>query len=410
MDLLNLLKVQKCDTITNSHPFAYADASFKYIYCFGLGVLALGHMKAIAETKKSFDELLENIRLHPNQQDRIIIDINNNFDYKITEVFKVMDTKEKQYAFAGDLIQLSNNTLWAQIYCENVTNHYMSVFHFTKMERQFLIDFISLTHKNNMKEAIKLYRKFVKGGYHISYELLRYLSGGFLIEESFENLILDQGETLVIDKPTYIHGHVIIRNGASLILNGAEVNINGSIYVESGKISIQYSNISVEDTNEKYLIRILNCAVVKIEDSEINCNFKCGMIQQEKGFLIVNNSKILHTKSERAIHFDGANLTMNGTMIEDAMNGGVQILNRSSANIDDCSFYHCESEHGAAVYCDSLSDTRISNCRFRSCNAKYIGGAVYFAYKKYGQEIYSCEYIKCNPQDSIVFNDFTQEE
>lgn len=405
MDLLSFLKTKKRETITYSHPFAYSDSSFKYLYCFGIGVLALGHMKAITETQKNFEDFLENIRLHQNQRDRIIIDINNNFDYKISEVFKALDTKEKQYAFVGDLIKLSNTTLWAQVYCENVTNTYMSVFRFSNTERQFLENFISITQKNNMEEAIKLYRVFFKSGHHISYELLRYLSSGFLIEESFDNLLLEQGETLIIDKPTTIDGHIVVRNGSSLVLDGADVKINGSIYIDSGQIIMRHTNLFVEDTTEKVVIRVNNSAVVKIEDSEIDCNFKCGMLHQEKGFLIINNTKILHTKIERAVRFDGKNLTMNGTSIEDALDGGIIILNKSSANIDDCSFYHCDAEHGGALYCDTLYDTRISNCRFRNCNAKYLGGAIYFTLKKYGQVLYGCEYVKCNPKDSVVFNE-----
>lgn len=410
MDLLNFLKMKKREINTYSHPFAYTDSTFKYLYCFGLGVLALGHMKAITETKKSFEELLENIRLQPSHWDKIIIDINNNFDYKINEVFKALDTKEKQYAFTGDLIKLSNTTLWAQVYCENVMNSFMSVFKMSKEESKFLEDFIGLSQKNNMTEAIKLYREFIKSGYHISYELLNYLSGSFVVEETFDNLILEQGETLVIDKPTFIHGHIIVRNGSSLILDGADVKINGSIYVDSGRISIQRTNLIVEDTTEKVVIKVNHSAVVKIEDSEFDCNFKCGLIHQESGFLIINNSKIIHTKNERAICFSGKNLTMNGTSVEDALHGGIEILNRASANIDDCNFYHCEAEQGGALFCDSLYDTRISNCKFSGCNAKYLGGAVYFSYKKYGQVLYECEYLKCNPKDSIVFNEIQLDE
>lgn len=409
MDILGFLKEKKGESIIDAHPFAYYNHAFKYLYCFGLGVLACGHMKAMTETKRVFDEILENIKLHPNDRDRIVIDINNNFDYKITEVFKILDTKEKQYMFTVDLLKLSSATLWAQVYSENVTNIFMSVFQLAQIERKFLEDFLYASRKKNLKESKRFYHEFIKAGYQVEYSLLKYMYPDFQIEETYYDLILEKGESLTIDKPTLIHGKLVVRNGSSLCINGADVRLEGSIHVEEGRITIKKSNFFVKDISQPFLFNIKDCALVKIEDSIIDCNMKCGMLRQENGILIINNSKIIQTKVERAIVFSGKSFIMNGTKVEDAYSGGIQTLDKTLVNIDDCRFNHCEAEHGGAIYFNSLSDTRISNCNFKNCVAKYIAGAVYFTSKKYGQTLYSCEFENCIPKDSVVFNDYKSE-
>ena len=45
MALLDLLKEKKKETKVGIHPFASEEDSFKYLYCFGLGVLAAGNDK-----------------------------------------------------------------------------------------------------------------------------------------------------------------------------------------------------------------------------------------------------------------------------------------------------------------------------------------------------------------------------
>lgn len=410
MDLLGFLKEKKgVPNQIEPHPFAYTNNSFKYLYCFGLGVLACGHMKAIAESKACFDQLLDNIKLHAGDRDRIIIDVNNNFDYKIKEVFEVLDTREKQYTFCADLIKISSITLWAQNYCESVIDIYMSVFKLDADEKKFLYDFIGVAHKNNVVAAEKIYHEFVKKGYYVGYALLKYICTGFSLEDKYENLVLENGETVILDKPTIINGEVIIKKGSSLHISGANIRIAGSILIDGGRIRINKSVIKVLGSTTPSILNVRGSAMVKIEDSTIDCNFHCGVVYQENGFLLIDNSSISHTKKNPAVYFAGEAITMNGTDIEDGMGGGVRIFKDSITNIDDCRFYNCEENHGGGIFIDSLYDASISNCIFKNCKAKYLGGAVYFAYKKYGQNVYNCEFNQCSPKDSNLFNCYTEE-
>ena len=100
---------------------------------------------------------------------------------------------------------------------------------------------------------------------------------------------------------------------------------------------------------------------------------------------------------------------MNGTTLTDCVNSGVRIKDEGKLIVDDCEFVNCIAEHGGAIYTNSLSDSIITNCRFDNCQGKYLGGAIYFEYEKFGQEIYRCEYNNCTPEDSIVFNECKEE-
>ncbi|HEX3022347.1 MAG TPA: right-handed parallel beta-helix repeat-containing protein [Lachnospiraceae bacterium] len=132
-------------------------------------------------------------------------------------------------------------------------------------------------------------------------------------------------------------------------------------------------------------------------------------MNQRLGRLIINNSIISHTDKVRAIEFEGAKLVINGTTLEDCLRGGVQVNRDGMLNIDDCEFYNCKADHGGAIFTDSLYDSTISNSRFTNCVGNYLGGAIYFAYQKYGQFVYRCEYDRCLPDDSILFNQYEEE-
>jgi hypothetical protein len=409
MDILGFLSEKTIDTNQVTHPFAYKDNKFKYLYCFGLGVMSYGHMKAITETKETFSKILTSIKLPTAYQDKIIVDINNNFDYKINDVFSILDTKEKQYTFTADLLMLSNKTLWAQEYCEKVRINYWSIFKFSSEEKRFFLNYTMAAARKDMAEAVHLYHEFIKEGYRISYTLLKYISEDILLEESYENIHLNAGEKFIIDKPSIIKGDVYIANGAALVVKHTQVKINGSITVDGGRLVINGVRMMVVESSKDTLITINNTARVCIDNLEIDCNFKCGFITQRLGRLIINNSIISHTDKVRAIEFEGAKLVMNGTTLEDCLRGGVQVNRDGILNIDDCEFYNCKADHGGAIFTDSLYDSTISNSRFTNCVGNYLGGAIYFAYQKYGQFVYRCEYDRCLPEDSIVFNQYEEE-
>lgn len=406
MDILGFLKERKSFFNQEVHPYAYYDNKFKYTYCFGVGVITYGSIRSTAETKKYFGEFLECIMLHHNLREKLIQDITNHFDYKINDVFALLDTKEKQYIFIADLYRIGVKSVWAQTYTDSVIEIYMKVFRFTREEKEFFCSFSELAVKKNKEEAQKCYRKFEQEGFYVSYKILKYMFPSFTLHEVYNNLVLDNGEKMFFDKPISVHGDIIVKNGASLELDGAKLNIHGSIIIDDGRISIKRSQIIVEGCNTEYFMEIHNVAILLIEDSEINCNYWAGFLKQEKGYLFINNSQIEKTSFARAIHFDGHTMEMNGSNMRECRGGGISLYNYSVMNIDDCDFSSCFADHGGAVYSESLNNVAITNSRFYQCQAKYIAGAIYFTYKKYGQLVYRCKIEECEPEEDPVFNDF----
>lgn len=410
MEFIDFFRDKSVEKNKIVHPFVDTNYTFKYLYCFGLGVLACGHMKAITELKQAFHMILENIQLSEQYQERIMIDINNNFDYKINHVFEILDTKEKQYIFAADLYFLSSMSLWSQSYCEKVIEIYMNIFQLSKEERRFFEQFVTASKKNNLEQARSIYNEFVKNGYSINYKLLKYMCNNFILEERYGDMVLEKGEVLLIDKPTTIVGDILVRNGSSLTIDGGELRIGGNILVDGGRILIKHAKINVASSSYQSFIKVTNTALVLIEDSIIDCNFNCSIIEQEMGNLIIRDSKLLHCKMSYGIEFKGQTVTITNTNIEDCISGGIRVLGDSVLNIEHCGFYNCESDHGGAIYFDSMYDARIKNTIFKNCRAKYIGGAVYFTNKKYGQDINNCETVQCIPEENVIFNYFSDEK
>lgn len=411
MEIIDYLKKRDNDLKGNEvvHPFAYKDNMFKYSYCFGLGVLAYGTVKSMTELLGKFNEIVSSIKLPSAYANRIVSDINDNFDYKINDVFVALDTKEKQYTFAADLLKLSNRALWSEEYAQKICNHYFGFFKFSNEEKEFFLQYNEAALKKDVGKAVFLYRKFIQAGYSISYQLLQYICQDILIEETYENLILNTGEKFIIDKPSKIQGQVAVTNGAILIIKNCDIRINGSIMVDGGRIVIDTVKLTVEDCNRDTLLQVSNTARVELNNVELDCNFKCGAIWQEKGSLAINNSIFSNTDLAPAVRFTGNTVVMNGTTLADCLGSGVRIKDEGKLVVDDCDFFHCIAEHGGAIYSNSLSDTVITNSRFNNCQGKYLGGAIYFAYEKFGQEVYRCEYTNCTPEDSIVFNDCKEE-
>lgn len=406
MDILEYLKKRnkELDAVERIHPFAHKDNAFKYSYCFGLGVLAYGTIKSMRELLEEYQRILTSIKLPSSYVGKIVGDMNDNFDYKINDVFKMLDTKEKQYTFTADLLKLCNFSLASEDYAKKVCQNYFAIFRFTSEEKEFFLQYNEAACKKDIQEAIRLYHKFIKDGYLVSYTLLKYICEDILIEDTYENLILNTGEKFIIDKPAKIHGQVVVTGGSVLIIKNCEVRINGSIVVDGGRIVFNTVKLTVEDCNRETLLHIQNTAKVSVNALELNCNFKCGGFLQNRGCLAINNSTIANTDLTPAISFTGDTLIMSETKLADCLAGGIRVKDMGRLAVDNCEFYHCKEEHGGAIYSNSLLDTSISNSKFTNCIGKYLGGAIYFAYEKYGQNVYHCEYNHCLPEDSIVFN------
>ena len=113
MDVLGYLKSRQNELERVNHPLAGRSLNFRYLYSYGVGVLALGSMKSMTELQDRYDYFLECIALPREERERIITDINNHFEFRLIECIRALRTKAVQYCFLVDLYRLYNIASWS---------------------------------------------------------------------------------------------------------------------------------------------------------------------------------------------------------------------------------------------------------------------------------------------------------
>lgn len=406
MALLDFLKEKKNEMQMGIHPLEAESDEFKYLYCFGLATSFCQNEQLYQEVKAVFDTTIDLLGLHENYKTRILQDVERDFDYYIYQVFEAIDTKEKKYCFLSDLIRMESKTLWGQSYFREIMEVYVEVLGITAEELEFLTGFWQCAKKQEMERAISLYNEFSKRGNYISFKLLTYIYPSIILKDSYETMTIEAGEKLILDKPTVIRGTIQVKNGGILMIQGAAVSLSGRILVDGGKLDICKSRIQIKDSPGPFAIEITNSAVILVEDTRILGNYCCGLIKQESGHLIIRNSQLKCAGKERAVVFSGKSISLLKTDIVDCQNGGVGNMGSSRLLAKSCQFTECIAEHGGAIHSDSTEDARIHQCIFKGCRASFLGAAVYFSYKKYGQAVTDCILEDCEPEENILYNSF----
>lgn len=386
------------------HPFWKRDHSFKYIYCFGLGVMSMGHMKSITETQDYFNELLEAIALPQEEHQQIFFDLNNHFEEWVDKVFASVRSKEEQYCFTLDLYSILRLTSWAKEYCTQVLEDYLQVFQFSIAERRFFDEFYHAARQRNVNLAKEAVRRLYEEGYVIRYDFLTWFYPEFHMEESYAGIKVLAGETVVLDHPTVIRGDVEVEKGGSLLIHGANLQMEGSIIVRGGRLQIDHGEIEITGCSHPFWMQLNETAVVTVIDTTIDCGYHCGVLCQTSGRLLVEDSWFKRTSGARALHFSGRNVKIHHSHFHHTRDGGIELTGLANATIDACDFQDADAQYGGAVYSDTIHDVLIENCAFRACRAKYLGAAVYFKNQKLGQQVEGCKCADCNPREDAFFN------
>lgn len=386
------------------HPFWKRDDSFKYIYCFGLGVMSMGHMKSITETQDDYNYLLAQISLPEEKKKQIFIDINNHFEQRIDQVFSCIRTKEAQYCFVLDLYHILSLTSWARPYCSQVLEDYLQIFQFSAVERIFFQEFNKARKEQNLEYAVKAYQCFAEEGYAIRYDFLTWFYPEFTMEEQYQEIHISAGKTLILDKPTKIQGDITVERGGSLLIHGAVIEMQGCVMVQGGRIQIDHADIHVLACNRPFWLTLENTAVVTIVDTVIDCHTQCGVLCQNAGRLLVEDSWFRNTDRMRAILFSGQSIRLYHTRFWQGQCGSVELNGAAHAKIINCEFRDACAEYGGAIRSESIGDIFIQQCTFLKCRAKYLGSAVYFKHQKLGQNVEDCRCSGCVPEDNAFFN------
>lgn len=404
MDILEYLKKRQSELEYNSHPMADKDEGFKYLYCYGLGVMAVGNLKAVTELQPHFETVMDSICISQKSRNQIIIDINNYFDFRIAEFFKRVNSKETQYCFMADIYKLYRLSMWSQDYCKGILGNYLKVFRFSQAECSFFEQFNKAAQEKNAKAALKCYRDFQNEGYDISYQTLVYFFPEFEIEEHYNDINIKAGKTVIFDKPVVIEGDITIERGGSLLIDGAYVNMKGIISTDGGRIRLNGAKVRVDECEADYWMNFKETAVANIEGSFIDCGEKCGFLKQDAGRLIIDSSEIKGTAGVRAISFSGLSLLVKNTQFCNNSAGAAGLSGAAKMVMEHCSFNECSADYGGAVQSESIGNVKIENCNFNRCKAAYLGAAVYFKYQKFGQYVRGCHCNGCVPEGAEIFN------
>ena len=426
MNVLDYLDSKDAASRMEKHPLSEKTEEFKGIYCFGIATLAFGYKKNLPDIGRCFSELLRSMDVDEKKERQIISSVYTVFDFKITEVFEKLCNKIEQYCFVSDLYKIANGSLLSPTYCQDIIDGYMKAFFFTKDEKQFFKSFMEISAEKQkldesvlmvkkeqeerlLKEAINSYETFQENGYYISYTLLKYMFPGFERKKRIENLLLMNGETVNIDYPVEFFGTIEIKNGSSLFIENTSAIFHSSLNINGGKISIKNSKIFIEECADDSFINIEETTLCHIENSEIDCKGKTAFLHQKQGNLQMINTIIEDTKGKSAVIFSGNDINIEETNFLHCKNGAIWNDAKSGMHLKNCQFSYCNREHGGAVYSQSICDSRIDHCSFYHCIAKYLGGAVYFQNRKYGQWVNNCKIEECAPKDSCIFNDYCYE-
>lgn len=394
---------------TYEHPYAQAELSFQYLYCFGLGVMAMGNMRAITELQDYFGSMLDEIHLPLKQREQIIVDINNYLEFRLTEVVNRVQRKEERYCFVLDLYRLYNLSLWSQDYCEHILENYIQIFHFSGAERTFFQDFNEAAKRNDSGLAVRTYEQFCEQGYEISYAALKHFFPEFHLETSYGNLTVAAGETLLLDRPVQIDGDIIVERGGSLLLYGTDVLMKGSVYMNGGRFRMRDATVRIGGCETDYWLTLHRTAVVKIENTEIDLGLHCGFLSQDAGRLIMADSRILHAAKAYMLSFSGYSANISRCHFRHGRAGLLSIGLAADMNVEDCTFIEGSAEYGGAVYSDSIGNVRITRCHFDRCQAKYLGAAIYFKYHKFGQLVKDCICQLCTPEQKPIFHVYSDD-
>lgn len=404
MDVLGYLKSRQNELERVNHPLSGRSVAFRYLYSFGVGILALGSMKSITELQERYEYFLECISLPREQRERILPDLNNRFEFRLSECIKILRTKEVQYCFLADLYRLYSLAVWSQEYCSGVIENFLQIFHMSESEIAFFQSFHEAAVQRNLAAAQRIYRGFQREGFDISYEILQYFYPDFEAQDIYGDVVVALGKTLIIDKPTEIRGNIRVERGGSLLFRRSDVRMCGSIFVDGGRIQIQSTKIFIEKCDAPVFLSIKDAAVVRVENSMIDCNFCCGFLRQNSGRLFIEESEFSRSEGRRMISFSGIDARILRSSFLQGKQGFLKLSGSAQLNMKQCDFFDCYEEYGGSIFSDSIDNVVIQECSFRNCNAKYLGAAIYFKYQKLGQIVKDCVFHMCGPEESWVFN------
>jgi len=391
-----------------SHPMRERSAAYRYRYCFGLGVLAMGNMRAIMELQPYYERLLRQLLPDQDQYAQIITDINNDLERHLELVRQTVCDRVDQCCFLLDIYKMCLMAVWSVDYCQAIFDQYVIMFQISKREREFICAFGEAAAKQDQTLAAEQYEQYEQLGGCMPFAVLRYIYPDFLWKQTQKGFTVHTGETIYLHGKQIIDGDILVESGATLWCEEAEITMDGAIRVQGGRVHFQNCEICVENCSQKYFITMTAGSSIMLTATVLDCQSLCGAIYQQKGSLLVKDSRLCRSARVPLVHFAGEYAEFQNTGLQSGLEGLLVFEDPAKVYIHNCRFANGTRDYGGAIYSETFGSVRIRQCRFVECHAKYLGAAVYFQNYRCEQTISGCEVISNQNVQEAFFQNYKE--
>lgn len=391
-----------------SHPMRERSAAYRYRYCFGLGVLAMGNMRAIMELQPYYERLLRQLLPDQDQYAQIITDINNDLERHLELVRQTVCDRVDQCCFLLDIYKMCLMAVWSVDYCQAIFDQYVIMFQ-TARENVIYMCFWGGCGETGIKPSqAEQYERYEQLGGCMPFAVLRYIYPDFLWKQTRKGFTVHTGETIYLHGKQIIDGDILVETGATLWCEEAEITMDGAIRVQGGRVHFQNCEICVENCSQKYFITMTAGSSIMLTATVLDCQSLCGGIYQQKGSLLVKDSRLCRSARVPLVHFAGEYAEFQNTGLQNGLDGLLVFEDPAKVYIHDCRFVNGTRDYGGAIYSETFGSVRIRQCQFVECHAKYLGAAVYFQNYRCEQTISGCEVISDQNVQEAFFQNYKE--
>lgn len=333
-----------------SHPMRERSAAYRYRYCFGLGVLAMGNMRAIMELQPYYERLLRQLLPDQDQYAQIITDINNDLERHLELVRQTVCDRVDQCCFLLDIYKMCLMAVWSVDYCQAIFDQYAIMFQISKREREFICAFGEAAAKQDQTLAAEQYERYEQLGGCMPFAVMRYIYPDFLWKQTRKGFTVHTGETIYLHGKQIIDGDILVETGATLWCEEAEITMDGAIRVQGGRVHFQNCEICVENCSQKYFITMTAGSSIMLTATVLDCQSLCGAIYQQKGSLLVKDSRLCRSARVPLVHFAGEYAEFQNTGLQNGLDGLLVFEDPAKVYIHDCRFVNGTRDYGGAIY------------------------------------------------------------
>lgn len=406
MSLLNKLKQKKKERLTQKHPLFDEEMSIKYPYCIGVAMQAYIEDGLREKEDEVIDDLVYCMGLPEDYSEKIKQAVKSEDEDLIDGVIDILGSREKKYMFILDLYKVSYADEAISAEEKEAINIFSDMLHLEGFEKEFLETFAEAIVKRDDELACSAYEVILAAEAEISFNILKYFMEKFEYVQNIQGYKLKTGEVLVLNKPCFIKGKIMVPTGARLVIDGADIGLSGSIVVDGGQVSIDNSYIKAVAGCNETMFFFQNIGNVEINKTTFDGNRISRAISQSAGVLEMKEVIITNTNICCGVEFTGKICIMKKCKFNDCVtinnnSGGGLYITSGEIYVEECEFNNCEGSSGGAIF-NNGAYLKIQNSIFNNCSARSSAAAIY---RSCGTvSIKECTYNDCSPSNSILFN------